>query len=200
MRKQYKWSFKSPDEEKEMVRRYLLGESECFAPLYHKYKGVFYWTLKRWYPKMPHHEKEDLSLEFLGRISQKLHLYNPVKSQLATWMTMCIKNFLVSYSRRPSTREKWRLTDMEIHHNNDILNYEVPYHEDILDDISYRHILRTIYDTLGPEDTKIFELHFLQGHNQVRTGKILGLSRATMWYRVKKIRQNLKFLDPNQTD
>ena len=86
----------------------------------------------------------------------------------------------------------------EIHHNNDILNYEVPYHEDILEDISYRHILRTIYDTLGPEDTRIFELHFLQGHNQVRTGKILGLSRASMWYRVKKIRENLKFLDPNQ--
>jgi len=200
MRKQYKWSFKSPDEEKALVKRYLDGESECFAPLYHKYKGVFYWTLKKWYPKMPHHEKEDLSLEFLGRISQKLHLYNPDKSQVATWMTMCIKNFLVSYSRRPSTRERWRETDMEIHHNGIIIDADVGYHDNILEDISYRNILRLIYERLGPEETRIFELHFLQGHTQVRTGKILGLSRETMWYRVQKIRKRLKFLDPNQKE
>jgi RNA polymerase sigma factor (sigma-70 family) len=198
MKKQYKWPYTSADDEKQLVKQYVQGQSECFGPLYHKYKGIFYWTLKKWYPNMPHHEKEDLSLEFLGHISQKLDLYDPDKSQVNTWMTMCIRNFLTGYSRRASTRDRWREVDMEIHHNGSIIDADVAYQQaDALDDISYRSVLRQIYQTLGPEDTRIFELHFLQGHSQVRTGKILGLERATMWYRIQKIRKNLKFLDPN---
>ena len=197
MKPTYKWSFETPEEEKELIQKYLDGDGTAFGPLYHKYKAIFYWMARKWYPSLIHEDLEDMSLEFLGRISQKLHLYDPNRAQVNTWMTRCIRYYLIEWGNRKSTRErgieipgllqKSREGDYEL---------DIPTDHDMIGDISYRNILRSIYQTLGPEDTRIFELHYLQGHSQARTGKILGLDPNTMWYRIKKIRKQLGHLNP----
>ena len=180
------------EEEINLLHKYLNGDNRAFGPLYYRYRTIFLYHVNKQLSYLNKEDKEDLAMDFLGRISSKLHTYDKTKSLFRTWITNCILNYLNEYKNKKSTKEK-KITHSIITNNSDDETYEIPItsDEDILKTISYINIIKLIKDRLCDDDWKIFELHFLQGYNQSETGNILKLREDTMWFRIKRIRKKL---------
>ena len=180
------------EEEENLLERYLNVDNRAFGTLYYRYRTVFLYHVNKKLSYLDKEDKEDLAMDFLGKISSKLHTYDKEKSLFRTWINNCILNYLIEYRNKKSTREK-RITDPIITNNSDDESYEmtITADEDILKTVSYLNIIKLIKDRLCDDDWKIFELHFLQGYNQSETGNMLGLREDTMWFRIKRIRKRL---------
>ena len=179
-------------EEEILLERYLNGDNTAFGPLYYRYRGLVLYYLNKRLNYLSIEDKEDLAIDFLGRISSKLNLYDKEKSLFRTWITNCILHFIIEYKNKKSTKEK-RITDSITTNNSDDEYYDVSIisDDDTLKTVSYLNIIKLIKERLCDDDWKIFELHFLQGYNQAETGERLGLREDTMWFRIKRIRKRL---------
>lgn len=179
-------------EEEELLEKYLSGDNRAFGPLYYRYRDIFFYHLNKQHPYLSQEDKEDLAIDFLGRISSRLVKYDKQKSLFRTWMTTCILNHLHEYRNKRWT-EKTKLTHSLSKTNMVGETYEVSItsNDNPIDGISYMNIIKLIKQRLGEDDWKIFELHFIQGYNQLEVGKKLGLRECTMWYRIKRIRKKL---------
>jgi RNA polymerase sigma factor (sigma-70 family) len=179
-------------EEEILLQRYLNGDNTAFSPLYYRYRTIFLYHVNKQLSHLYKEDKEDLTIDFLGKISSKLHTYDNQKSLFRTWMTNCIINHLNEYKNKKSTKDKI-ITDPIITNNSDNESYDITItsDEDILKTISYLNIIKLIKDKLCDDDWKIFELHFIQGYNQMETGNLLKLREDTMWFRIKRIRKKL---------
>ena len=179
-------------EEEILLERYLNGDNTAFGPLYYRYRGLVLYYLNKRLNYLSIEDKEDLAIDFLGRISSKLNLYDKEKSLFRTWITNCILHFIIEYKNKKSTKEK-RITDSITTNNSDDEYYDVTIisADDTLKTVSYLNIIKLIKERLCDDDWKIFELHFLQGYNQAETGERLGLREDTMWFRIKRIRKRL---------
>ena len=180
------------EEEENLLHRYLNGDNTAFGPLYYRYRTLFLYHVNKQLSYLYKEDKEDLAMDFLGRISSKLNLYDKEKSLFRTWINNCILNYLKEYKNKKSTRQKI-ITDPIITNNSDNESYEITItsDDDVLKTISYINIIKLIKDRLCDDDWKIFELHFIQGYNQMETGKMLNLREDTMWFRIKRIRKKL---------
>ena len=183
---------KIQEEEEGLLQRYLNGDNTAFGPLYYRYRSLFLYHLNKQLNYLNKEDKEDLAIDFLGKISSKLNLYDKEKSLFRTWITNCILNYLKEYKNKKSTKEK-KITDSIKTNNSDDEYYDtyITSDEDTLKTVSYLNIIKLIKDRLCDDDWKIFELHFLQGYNQSETGNILKLREDTMWFRIKRIRKRL---------
>ncbi len=179
-------------EEEILLDRYLNGDNTAFGPLYYRYRGLVLFYLNKRLSYLSNEDKEDLAIDFLGRISSKLNLYDKEKSLFRTWMTNCIIHFIIEYKNKKSTREQ-KITDSIIRENSDDEHYDISIisDDDASKTVSYLNIIKLIKERLCDNDWKIFELHFLQGYNQAETGERLGLREDTMWFRIKRIREKL---------
>ena len=179
-------------EEEILLDRYLNGDNTAFGPLYYRYRGLVLFYLNKKLSYLNAEDKEDLAIDFLGRISSKLNLYDKEKSLFRTWMTNCIINFIIEYKNKKSTREQ-KITDSITRENSDDEHYDISIisDDDASKTVSYLNIIKLIKERLCDNDWKIFELHFLQGYNQAETGERLGLREDTMWFRIKRIREKL---------
>lgn len=179
-------------EEEILLERYLNGDNTAFGPLYYRYRGLVLYYLNKRLSYLSIEDKEDLAIDFLGKISGKLNLYDKEKSLFRTWMTNCIINFIIEYKNKKSTREK-NITDSITVNNSNDEHYDISISsdDDILKTVSYINIIKLIKEKLSDNDWKIFELHFLQGYTQAETGERLGLREDTMWFRIKRIREKL---------
>ena len=179
-------------EEELLLERYLNGDNTAFGPLYYRYRGLVLYHINKRLSHLNNEDKEDLVIDFLGKISSKLNLYDKEKSLFRTWITNCILNFINEYRNKKSTKEKI-ITDSITTNNSDDDYYDITItsDDDTLKTVSYLNIIKLIKDRLCDDDWKIFELHFLQGYNQAETGKMLKLREDTMWFRIKRIRERL---------
>ena len=180
------------EEEENLLHRYLNGDNTAFGPLYYRYRTLFLYHVNKQLSYLYKEDKEDLAMDFLSKICTKLHTYDKEKSLFRTWITNCILNHLNEYRNKKSTREK-KITDPIITNNSDDESYDtyITSNEDTLKSVSYLNIIKLIKDRLCDDDWKIFELHFIQGYNQMETGNMLNLREDTMWFRVKRIRKKL---------
>ena len=180
------------EEEERLLNSYLGGDNTSFGPLYERYRRLFFYHVNRQLPFLPMEDKEDLAIDFLGRISGRLGKYDKEKSLFRTWMTNCILNHLKEYHNKKSTKEKY-ITDYISKENrdNEIYDITIVSDENPLEKVSYLNIIKLIKGMLGDQDWKIFELHFIQGLSQSETGKRLNLRPDTMWFKIKKIRKKL---------
>lgn len=180
------------EEEIILLYKYLNGDNRAFGPLYYRYRNLFLYYVNKQLSYLNKEDKEDLAMDFLSKICTKLHTYDKEKSLFRTWVTNCILNHLNEYRNKKSTREK-KITDPIITNNSDDESYDtyITSNEDTLKSVSYLNIIKLIKDRLCDDDWKIFELHFIQGYNQMETGNMLNLREDTMWFRVKRIRKKL---------
>ena len=179
-------------EDELLLERYLNGDNTAFGPLYYRYRGLVLFHINKRLSFLSNEDKEDLSIDFLGKISSKLNQYDKEKSLFRTWITKCILNYIKEYWNKKSTKEKI-ITDPITKNNSDDEYYDIPItsDDDTLKNVSYLNIIKLIKERLCDDDWKIFELHFLQGYNQAETGEMLKLREDTMWFRIKRIRTRL---------
>ncbi len=192
-----KHKYTTNDEDKALLKDYLEGNSEAFTPLFHKYHNIFFKNAMKWYGYKPD-EIEDMASEFFYYILTRLDKYDPSVALVSTWMTICMKRFMITWYNKKNVKavinpkyleELGYINDGE-RTGLDIKDPENSYHS--LERSSYRIIIKNMIRDLGKEDAKIFNLYFVEGLTQHETAETLGLPLNTMWYRVKKIREHLE--------
>ncbi len=192
------YQYNEADEEKELVERYLSGDSSAFTPLFKKYKPIFFTNVIKWYGNESYSsdEIEDMAMEFLGRISAKLHLYDSKKSIFGTWITNSMRYFMVEYYKR-KYRQK-RIPPQKKIYFDDVPNIE-PSTNEIYKNIeikTYRKLIKEMVSSLGSEDARIFNEIFLKGRTKSDVAREMGIGFSTLEYRVRRVKRRLEKFRP----
>jgi RNA polymerase sigma-70 factor (ECF subfamily) len=186
------YTYNSNDVDAELVKKYLDGDSNAFTPLFNKYKPIFFSNVMKWYSsKYDVEEIQDMSMEFLGRISSKLHLYDSEKSTVSTWITNSMKNFIIEYWKRKKGKP---INGVSLEDIAEPTTRENIYRE--IESKSYRKLIKKMIESLGSEDTRIFNEVFLKGKNQSDVARELNIKRSTFEYRVKRVKKRLEKFRP----
>jgi len=187
------YTYNSNDVDAELVKKYLDGDSNAFTPLFNKYKPIFFSNVMKWYSSQYGVEEiQDMSMEFLGRISSKLHLYDSEKSTVSTWITNSMKNFIIEYWKRKKGKP---INGVSLEDIAEPTTRENIYREIELK--SYRKLIKKMIESLGSEDTRIFNEVFLKGKNQSDVARELNIKRSTFEYRVKRVKKRLEKFRPD---
>ena len=186
------YTYNSNDVDAELVKKYLDGDSNAFTPLFNKYKPIFFSNVMKWYSsKYNVEEIQDMAMEFLGRISSKLHLYDSEKSTVSTWITNSMKNFIIEYWKRKKGKP---INGVSLEDIPEPTTRENIYRE--IESKFYRKLIKKMIESLGSEDTRIFNEVFLKGRNQTEVAKELNIKRSTFEYRVKRVKKRLEKFRP----
>lgn len=145
-------------------------------------------------------EYEDYYQEQLFALYKKLLSYNKEKSSIKTFIEMCIKSNHIDIYRTVSA-EKNKINNIQ---NKFYLDAEIGegiYAHDVIkgeDDvnISMKFFKEKYKDLLTDEEYKIVDL-LLMDFSQIQVGKILGFKDQQIKYKIKKIREKMKFLVTN---
>ena len=188
-----KYYYMTADEEKELVVNTLKGVPQSFTPLFHKYKAIFFHNVKKQYPDYYGiDEIQDMAMEFLGRISTKLDLYNPEKAQFSTWITNSMKNFTIEYYHRkkgkPIKGKPFEDVKRTLIASESTSKY--------MERKGYQNLIQIMKDSLGEEDTHIFEEFFVKGITKKELAKEMGLNRTTLDYRTNRLKRRLDKFKP----
>tara|TARA_Y100000034_G_C6897441_1_gene414111 strand:- start:502 stop:1086 length:585 start_codon:yes stop_codon:yes gene_type:complete len=191
---QKKYCYISADEEKALVIKTLKGSSSAFTPLFHKYKAIFFHNIKKQYPNYYETEEiQDMAMEFLGRISTKLDLYNPEKAQFSTWITNSMKNFTIEYYHRKKGKPIKGKPIEDIKQTLIASESTSKY----MERKGYQKLIKIMKDSLGEEDTHIFEEFFVKGVSKKELAKEMGLNRTTLDYRTNRLKRRLDKFKPS---
>ena len=145
-------------------------------------------------------EYEDYYQEQLIALYKKLLSYNEEKSSIKTFTEMCIKTNHIDIYRSVSA-EKNKINNIQ---NKFYIDAQVCDSEDshsILkgeDDVSLtmEFFKENYKELLTEEEYKIVDF-LIMGYSQIETGKILGFKPQQIKYKIKKIREKVKFLITN---
>lgn len=190
--------YNNSDKDKELVKKYLDGDSKAFTPLFNKYKPIFFTNVIKWYGNNNYDTEEiqDMAMEFLGRISSKLHLYDSEKSTVGTWITNSMRNFMIEHYNRKNRQRR-------IPNQKKVSFDEIPHIEPSVNDIyknieikTYRKLIKEMIDSLGSDDTRIFNEIFLKGRTQSEVAREMGIGASTLEYRLKRVKRRLEKFRP----
>lgn len=145
-------------------------------------------------------EYEDYYQEQLIGIYKKLSLYNEEKSSINTFIQMCVKSSHIDIYRIVST-EKNKINNIQNKYYIDAEVCDGKNSHSLLkgeDDvnITMRFFKEEYKDLLNDEEYKIVDL-LLMGFSQIQVGKILEFKDQQIKYKIKKIREKMKFLVTN---
>jgi RNA polymerase sigma factor (sigma-70 family) len=200
----YKYSYHSHNEEKKIVESILDGNSNDFEPLFHKYKGIFFSNLMKWYPNY-YSEQEglDMAMEFLEMIFTKLHTYNPKKSVFGTWITNCMRNFMIGHYRKMNKKSNLKYKSFEeifnIDKDGNVSSFDIPVEENatkLIEIKRYKILLNKIIECLDPLEYIIVSELFFNGRTIKEVAEIVGLKRTTLDYRLKRMRKKIEKYKP----
>jgi len=183
--------------DEELVKKYLKGDSRAFTPLFKKYKPIFFTNVIKWYGNNNYNneEIEDMAMEFLGRISSKLHLYDSEKSIFGTWITNSMKNFMIECYRRKS-RQKRIPNNKKISFDEIITEPSINETYKNIEIKTYRKLIKMMVESLGSEDTRIFNEIFLKGRVKSEVAREMGIRYNTLEYRVNRVKRRLEKFRP----
>jgi len=189
--------YNSSEEEKELVKKYLNGDTRAFTPLFKRYKPIFFTNVIKWYGNNNYNneEIEDMAMEFLGRISSKLHLYDSEKSIFGTWITNSMRNFMIEYHKRKG-RQKRIPNQKKISFDEVITEPSINEIYKNIEIKSYRKLIKMMVESLGSDDTRIFNEIFLKGRTQSEVAREMDIGTSTLEYRVKRVKRRLEKFRP----
>ena len=124
-------------------------------------------------------------------------MYDPEKALFSTWITNSMRYYMIEYHGRKKNKLYDALSIEDLGHTDKDGNrkFDTIVDDSTLQDVerfSHRKLIKEMISSLGKEDARIFQEHFINAHSQFDTADILGLPRNTMWYRVKKIKEHLQ--------
>ena len=145
-------------------------------------------------------EYEDYYQEQLIALYKKLLSYNEEKSSIKTFTEMCIKtNHIDIYRSVSAEKNKINNNQNKFYIDAEVCDSENSHsilkgEDDI--NISMSFLKETYKELLTGEEYKIVDL-LLIGFSQIQVGKILGFKNQQIKYKIKKIREKMKFLITN---
>ena len=191
-----KYVYLTQAEEETLLEKYLNGDTKSFGPLFQKYQMIFYKNIKTWYGsayKDPE-EVNDMAIDFLGKISKKLHLYDNKKAQFNTWMTNSMRYFIMEYWNTKQRQKRIKNTESL----DGIRGMADPSAciESKLERQGHRKLIREMIESLGPEDTRMFNEVLVKGESMAKTARKMGVKYSTFEYRFKRLKRRLEKFRP----
>lgn len=191
-----KYVYLTQAEEEALVEKYLNGNTKSFGPLFQKYQIIFYKNIKTWYGSAYEDTEEinDMAIDFLGKISKKLHLYDKEKAQFNTWMSNSMRNFIMEYWNTKKLQKKMKNTERLDDHIG-MADPEACI-ESKLERQGHRKLIREMIESLGPEDAKMFNEVLVKGESMARTARKMNMKYSTFEYRFKRLKRRLEKFRP----
>ncbi len=179
------------DEDKALVTLALSGSNKAYNALAQKYKPILYIAVRRRLPKISEEDAEDIVMSVMGRCFVSLHLYNPEKSKLFTWMIACVHNHMSGLPKG-----KKRVQGVEYSESGVDMNEVMdPSSQDAdIDRGNVVKLVRMLVDHLPPECAQAIKLKYFKELSNEEIAEIMGIKPTDVWYRVKKGRDILKEL------
>ena len=182
------------DQDKALVLEALSGSTRAYNDLAQKYKPILYIAVRRRLPHIPEEDAEDIVMSVMGRCFVSLHLYDPEKSKLFTWMIACVHNHMNGLSTG-----KKRIKGVEYGESGyDVGEIEDP--SDFQADVDRGNVVRLVrmlVDKLPPECAQAIKLKYFREMSNEEIAQEMGIKPTDVWYRVKKGREILKRLSDN---
>ena len=173
------------DDEKELIRRIVAGETELYAMLAERYGGLVYTLIARIVASPQ--DAEELAQDTFLKAFRKLGSFD-ARSSFSTWLCRIACNTAISHARhkRPKTQtiDEQRLATLP----DDAVN--------TLDDIQQGQFdaLMHALDGLEAEERALVQLFYYEDYPIARCAEVMNLTEANAKVRLHRIRKKLYLL------
>ena len=176
------------EQDKDLVIQALGGDNRAYNLLAQKYKPIVYVALRRRLPYILEEEAEDIVMTVLGKCFVSLHLYNPEKSKLFTWMIACTHNYVNGLAKKKPTVP---IVDPSPAQR---IMIENATHEDVsdVDRANLVKLVRALVDKLPPDCSQVIKLKYFREMSNEEIAEEMGIKPTDVWYKVKKAKTILK--------
>ena len=176
------------EQDKDLVIQALGGDNRAYNLLAQKYKPIVYVALRRRLPYILEEEAEDIVMTVLGKCFVSLHLYNPEKSKLFTWMIACTHNYVNGLAKKKPTVP---IVDPSPAQR---IMIENTTHEDVsdVDRANLVKLVRALVDKLPPDCSQVIKLKYFREMSNEEIAEEMGIKPTDVWYKVKKAKTILK--------
>ena len=176
------------EQDKDLVIQALGGDNRAYNLLAQKYKPIVYVALRRRLPYILEEEAEDIVMTVLGKCFVSLHLYNPEKSKLFTWMIACTHNYVNGLAKKKPT-----VPTVDPSPSQRIM-IENTVHEDAsdVDRANLVKLVRALVDKLPPDCSQVIKLKYFREMSNEEIAEEMGIKPTDVWYKVKKAKTILK--------
>lgn len=186
------------DEDKALVVQALSGSNRAYSILAEKYKPILYTAVRRRLGNsIREEEAEDIVMAVMGRAFVSLHLYDPEKSKLFTWMIACLHNHITGKpkgKRRIGGAFYGGIPTEDISTAYDVSDDDAMLEADRTQAIK---LLRMLVDKLPPECAQAIKLKYFREMSYEEIASEMGIKVGDVWYRIKKGRDILRKLSEN---
>jgi RNA polymerase sigma-70 factor (ECF subfamily) len=194
MAKKEKPIYTTHEEDKKLVKEALGGNQRAYNTLAQKYKLILFTAAQRRLPGKNEDDLEDIVMTVLGRCFISLHLYDPEKSKLFTWMLACLHNHVTSIpkSKKRISAQSYQgvpSVSMEVR--------EIGESEKTIENIDRTQVVklvRLLVDKLPPDVATAIKLKYFKDYSYEQIAESLGCKIGDVWYKIKKGKKILKDL------
>lgn len=150
--------------------------------LYKKYKPLVRHLIKK---RIPAGEREDVCQDIFMKIFRNMHLYDPTKSSLNTWITIvtqyAILDCIRTYYRKIKFEDK--ITAKEDLSRN-------------LEAVDNKDLIEKIKSVVSPEEFEMIKLRYMTGMTGTETAKVIGVKYDYLISHCDQIKNKIKkYLD-----
>jgi len=181
------------EEDKALTTQALGGDNRAYNLLAQKYKPILYTAVRRRLRNIPEEDAEDIVMSVLGKCFVSLHLYDPSKSKLFTWMIACVHNYMNGLAKR-----KPKVPTVEPVSEAHRMMLENSMYEDTtqgdVDRANLVKLVRALVDKLPPECSQVIKLKYFRELSNDEIALEMGIKPTDVWYRVQKAKKILKGL------
>jgi len=168
------------------IEKVLAGESNMFAVLVDKYKGMVYTiALKVLRNK---EEAEETAQDAFIKAYQSLGKFKR-ESKFSTWLYRIVYNAAMSKTRKKVLQK----VDL----NNEIIdNYttdEIKSNLYILEDADKKKLIKKIMSTLNSEESALITLYYYDENSTEEIANVMGLSQSNVKVRLFRIRNKMNY-------
>ncbi len=173
-----------PDNDYELINRYLDGEEVAFNDIVKKYQKKIYWHARQMLGN--HLDADEVTQEVLIVLYKKLKSFN-FQSSLYTWIYKIVSTRSLNHIRKKKIKKFFSIDDPD-----NVFELEVKH--DIVEDLVNREKLAQVKKSLDKIPPKQREIFIMRNYEQLtyeeiaeRTGKSIGGLKANYFYALKKV-------------
>ena len=187
------------DEDKALAVQALGGSDRAYSILAEKYKPILYTAVRRRLGNSIREvEAEDIVMAVMGRAFVSLHLYDPEKSKLFTWMIACLHNHITG---KPKGKQRIGGAFYGGIKTQDVsLAYDLQDDSDLIggvDRVQVIKLMRMLVEKLPEECATAIKLRYFRELSYEEIASEMGIKVGDVWYRIKKGKNILRELSEN---
>ncbi|MEO6190049.1 MAG: sigma-70 family RNA polymerase sigma factor [Saprospiraceae bacterium] len=158
-----------------LVQDLIKGDQGAFSELYDGFGESLYSIINKIIPDPS--ECENLLQDTFVKIWRSIHLYNPEKGRLYTWLISVARNIAIDFYRSS------HFSNLKMIQNEDSLVYSVEHAPEMLqlDNIGFSEELKVLED----DHRKLIDLQYYLGYTQQEVSDLLKIPLGTVKSRTR---------------